>query len=77
MPRIDFSRLMLQGASVVRFANTKLDAYKKEKNFVFMAIFINNKGLVERYLLYQDGGKDPHHVRTHVLCTLRSYAEPP
>jgi hypothetical protein len=69
MPRVDFSRLILQGASVVRFANTKLDAYKKEKNFIFVAIFINNNGLVQRYLLYQDEEKDSHHVRTHVLCT--------
>jgi hypothetical protein len=66
---------MLQGASVVRFANTKLDAYKKDKNFVFVAIFISATGLVERYLLFQNGKKDPHKVRTHVQCILKSYAE--
>jgi hypothetical protein len=63
-PRVDFFRLMLQGASIVRFANTKLDAYKKEKNFVFVAIFIHSKGQVDRYLLYQDKRKDLHNVRT-------------
>jgi hypothetical protein len=62
-PRIDLIRLMLQGASIVRFANTMLDAYKKEKNFVFVAIYIDNNGLVERYLLYQDKKKGLHDVR--------------
>ena len=57
---------MLQGASVVRFANTKLDAYKKEKSFVFVAIFISATGLVERYFLYQNEKKDPYEVRTYV-----------
>jgi hypothetical protein len=63
-PPVDFFRLMLQGASVVRFANTKLDAFKKEKNFVFVAIYIGYNGQVERYLLYQNVKKDPHQVRT-------------
>jgi hypothetical protein len=62
-PRIDLIRLMLQGASIVRFANTMLDAYKKEKNFVFVAIYIDNNGLVEHYLLYQDKKKGLHDVR--------------
>ena len=68
---------MLQGASIVRFANTKLDAYKKEKNFVFVAIFIHSNGQVDRYLLYQDEKKDLHNVRTHVRYILKSYAESP
>jgi hypothetical protein len=42
---VDLIRMMLQGASVVRFANTKLDAYKKKKNFVFVAIYIDSSGL--------------------------------
>ncbi|KAF8274660.1 hypothetical protein EI94DRAFT_473523 [Lactarius quietus] len=53
---------MLQGASVVRFANTMLEPYKKEKNFVFVAIFINSNGVVECYLLYQNVKKDPNVV---------------
>jgi hypothetical protein len=75
--RVRFFRLILQGASIVRFANATLDAYKKEKNFVFVAIIISATGLVERYLLYQDYRRDPHKVRTgtHVLYMLRCCAE--
>ena len=60
---------MLQGASIVRFANTKLDAYKEQKNFVFVAIYIDNSGKVDRYLFYQDEKIDPdnpEYVRIHV-----------
>ena len=77
---VDSIRLMLQGASVVRFANTKLDAYKEKKGFVFMAIYIDSSGKADRYLLYQDEKIDPHHphkVRTHVRYPLKSYAESP
>jgi hypothetical protein len=67
---------MLQGTSIFRFANTKLDAHK-EKNFVFVTIYIDSNELVERYLLYQDEKKDLHNVRTHVPYNLKSYAESP
>ena len=63
-PQVDRIRLMLQGASIVRFANTNLDAYKERKDFVFVAIYIDNKGEVERYLLYQDTG---NRVRTYYV----------
>jgi hypothetical protein len=56
-------RLKLQGASVVRFANTYLDAYKDERNFVFTAIYIDDVGYVIRHLLYQTKRFDT--VRTH------------
>ena len=55
-------RLLLQGASVVRFANAYLDEYE-EKNFVFTGISINDLGEASRYLLYQTGLFDT--VRTH------------
>lgn len=45
---------MLQGASIVWFANTSLDAYNKEKDFVFVAIFISTVGLVDCYAVYQN-----------------------
>lgn len=44
-----------------------LDAFKQEKTFVFVAIYINSRGLVERYLLYQNKKVDPHKVRTHIM----------
>jgi hypothetical protein len=66
-PRVQFFRLILQGASIVRSANTTLDADKKEKNFVFVAIIISTTGMVERYLLYQDYQCNPHKVRMYAL----------
>jgi hypothetical protein len=57
---------MLQGASIVRFANTFLDVYKEEKNFVFVAIFISDTGVADRYFLYQTEGPS-RTVRTHAL----------
>ncbi|KAH9045225.1 hypothetical protein EDB85DRAFT_2270263 [Lactarius pseudohatsudake] len=50
--------LMIQGASIVRFANTTLDTYKNEKNFVFVAIYISGNGQADRYVLYQRKGSD-------------------
>ena len=61
---VDHHRVILQGACIVRFANTFLDAYK-ERNFVFVAIFIGDTGLVDRYVLYQKEGSQE--VRTHTL----------
>jgi hypothetical protein len=66
---------MLQGASIVRFANAHLDAYKKEKTFVFLAIFITAAGEAYRYLLYQI--KDSRNVCTHIPYTIKSFAETP
>ena len=63
---VDFYRLMLQGASVVRFANKKLDAFKHQKNFVFVAVYISITGQVQRYLLYQNKKVDPKKVRIYV-----------
>jgi hypothetical protein len=48
-----YCRLMLQGACIVRFANTYLEAYKDERNFVFTAIYIDYVGDATRFLLYQ------------------------
>ncbi|KAH9064015.1 hypothetical protein EDB87DRAFT_91654 [Lactarius vividus] len=66
-PAVDYYRLMLEGASVVRFANTALDTYKNEKNFVFVAIYINSNGQADRYVLYQRKGSDK------VYCNLRTF----
>jgi hypothetical protein len=62
-PAEGYCRLMLQGASVVRFANTYVEAYKSKRNFVYTAIFIDDLGYAGRYLLYQT--KDSDVVRTH------------
>lgn len=64
-PAEDHHRLLIQGASMVRFANTFLDAYKKERNFVFVAIFISDTGVADRYFMYQE--KDSNKVCTRAL----------
>ncbi|KAJ2922906.1 hypothetical protein H1R20_g14164, partial [Candolleomyces eurysporus] len=50
----DLVRMLLQGGSVVRFANEHLDAFRKEKNFILVAIFVYSDGTAERFILYQD-----------------------
>ncbi|KAH9007816.1 hypothetical protein EDB84DRAFT_1447307 [Lactarius hengduanensis] len=69
-PGVDRDRLMLQGASVVRFANTTLDTYKTEKNFVFVAIYISGDGQADRYVLYQRKGSDKvfRNLRTFIFA---------
>ncbi|KAH8998393.1 hypothetical protein EDB92DRAFT_1941237 [Lactarius akahatsu] len=66
---VDHHRMMIQGASVVRFANTTLDTYKNEKNFVFVAIYISGNGQADRYLLYQKKGSNQvfRNLRTFVF----------
>ena len=64
-PALDYHRLMLQGASIVRFANSFLDAYREKKNFIFVAIFISDIGVADRYFMFQKGSSEK--VRTHAL----------
>lgn len=54
----DRYRLILQGGSVVRYANTHLNAFKEEKIFIFMIIYIGDIGEAERDLLYQTTSDD-------------------
>lgn len=68
-PPVDHHRLMLQATGIVRFANTFLDAYKENKNFVFVAIFIDDTGLASRYFLYQ--GKSSDEVGMHSLYIIK------
>lgn len=70
---MDHQCLMLQGASIIRFANTYLEAYKEKRDFVFVAIFISDVGQADRYLIYQTKCSDT--VCTHFL--LKSYAKLP
>ncbi|KAH8987163.1 hypothetical protein EDB92DRAFT_1948697 [Lactarius akahatsu] len=54
-PTVDLYRLMLQAASIVRFAKSFINVYKQKKSFIFVAIFISHTRLADRYLLYQRG----------------------
>jgi hypothetical protein len=63
-PPKDQHRLMIQGASIVKLANTSLGAYKEKKSFIFVAIYIHNTGLTDRYLLYQKRESDTVSTRS-------------
>jgi hypothetical protein len=45
--------MLLQGAAIVRFANTFLNAFCQEMNFVLCAFFIWDNGTATRYILFQ------------------------
>jgi hypothetical protein len=46
--------MLLTGAAIVRFANTLLDAFMVDKNFVLLAMYIWDNGQVTRYSLFQE-----------------------
>ena len=50
----DLVRMLLCGASVVRFANKFLKKFIAAKDFVLFAIYIWENGKVSRYSLYQE-----------------------
>lgn len=64
-PATDKYCLKLQGASLIRFANKYLEAYKEKRDFVFIAIYIDDVGQAVRYILYQTKSSDK--VSTHIL----------
>jgi hypothetical protein len=45
--------MLLSGAFVVRFSNELLEEFRTEKQFVLVAIFIQQTGQATQYLLYQ------------------------
>ena len=49
----DLVRMLLQGSSIVRFANMLLDAFKDKKNFVLVCTYYWCDWDVSRYLLFQ------------------------
>src|SRR5712672_804192 len=50
----DLIRLLLEGATIVRFANTFLEAFRHARNFILCAVFIWDNGSAIRYTLFQD-----------------------
>ena len=66
---------MLQGASIVRFANSFLDAYKEKKNFVFVAVFIGDTGVADRYFMFQKENSEK--VPTRDLYLIKICADSP
>ncbi|SRR6266403_2602210 len=59
----DLVRMLLSGATIIRFANKFLDRFKAAKNFVLFAIYIWEDGKVSRYSLFQKPN-DPRVCRT-------------
>jgi len=45
--------MLIQGASIVRFANSFVDAYSTGGTFVLVVVFIRAEGLIDRFLLFQ------------------------
>ena len=58
-PPKDRYRMLLQAASVVRFANGFLGPYKANKDFIAVAAYIGASGDTERFILFQDKDRDP------------------
>ena len=50
----DPAKMLLAGASIVRFANRFVDRYSKEKTFILAVIIIGSDGSASWYLLYED-----------------------
>ncbi|RXW11983.1 hypothetical protein EST38_g13873 [Candolleomyces aberdarensis] len=50
----DKIRMLLQAACIVKFANTFLDKYKKTRGFLLVTAYINESGVAERSIVYQD-----------------------
>ncbi|KAI0245063.1 hypothetical protein BJV78DRAFT_1269588, partial [Lactifluus subvellereus] len=46
--------MLLQAASVIRFANQFLEAYKRNKSCILVAAYVGSDGNTERYILFQD-----------------------
>ncbi|KAI0256891.1 hypothetical protein BJV78DRAFT_1167702 [Lactifluus subvellereus] len=61
-PPQDHYWMLLQAASVVRFANQFLEAYKRNKNCILVAAYVDCHGDTERYILFQDKKRDPRMV---------------
>ncbi len=57
--RHDQHQMLLQATSIIKFANTFLDRYKSNNDFILMAIYISIEGEAERYIMYQDKIIDP------------------
>jgi len=52
----DLARMLLQGAAVVRLANTFMGAFKRKRNFVLVSVYIHADGTATRFTQYQVGG---------------------
>ena len=63
--------MLVQGASVIRFANHFIDAYSADKNFTLVAVFIRANGIADRCLLFQS--HSPSSTSTDKVCVRPAY----
>ncbi|TCD61165.1 hypothetical protein EIP91_008827 [Steccherinum ochraceum] len=63
----DHLRMLLQGAAVVRFANTHVSSYNTKKNFVLVCTYIYTNGQAKRSLLYQQSSGREVYVKTETF----------
>jgi len=49
----ELTRMLVEGAAIVRFANTFLDAFKAKKDFILVAVFVWDNGTVFQCSLFQ------------------------
>ena len=54
----ELTRMLLEGAAIVRFANTFLAAFKAKKDFILVAVFVWHDGTAFRYSLFQQQHDD-------------------
>ena len=67
----DLVRMLLCGASVVRFANGFMDPFKQHKDFVLAAIYIPQSAFVKWHTLYQKKGQEVGSIlrsKNNVIC---------
>lgn len=50
--------MLLQGASMVRIANGLLAKNKHKRDFVLMALYLDNSNAVTHYTLFQNQNED-------------------
>ena len=70
-PPEDLHRMLVQGASVVRFANHFIDAYSADKKFTLVTVFIRADGVADRYILFQS--HSPSSTPTDKVCVCPAY----
>jgi hypothetical protein len=62
-------RMLLQGAAVVRFANTFLEDYNQHQTFVLVAIYLKTDGTASHYTLFEpERSKSAPKLKCYPVC---------
>ena len=73
---VDKVRLILEGAAIVRFANTFVDTFKQKRDFVLIAVYIGRNGYAEAFTLFQkpNDQKEYGGAMTGDVCVLYCFS---